>query len=86
MVEYLEVDKNKNAESENEAQSANADAGSGTGRRSSDDGEFNFEKELAEYNGMVKNMDLSNVQEGVKADLMITTLEGTIFKLDWSVS
>ena len=85
MVEYLAPDK-KNAESENEAASANADAGSGAGGRSSNEGEFDFNKELTEYNGMVKEMKLSNVTDGVKADLIVITLEGTVFKMDWSVS
>ena len=85
MVEYLDVGE-KDVGSGNEAASANADAGSGAGGRSSNEGEFNFDKELVEYNGMVKEMKLSNVQEGLKADLMVITLEGTIFKLDWSVS
>ena len=60
MVEYLDVEK-KNEASGNEAESANAEAGSGAGGRSSNEGEFNFDKELLEYNKMVKETKLSNV-------------------------
>ena len=65
-----------------DAGSANADAGS----RGSQDKEFSFVQELEEYKGMVKDMDLTDVQDGLKADLLLVTLEGTVFKLDWSVN
>ena len=84
MVEYLAVDK-KSAGSK-DAGSVNADAGSDSQGRRSQDGEFNFDKELQEYNGMVKEMELSNVQEGVRADLNVVTLEGTFYKLDWNIN
>ena len=54
----LNIEK-KSAGSDN-AGSANADAGS-QGRRMSEDGEFNFDRELMEYEGMVKEMKLSNI-------------------------
>ena len=60
MVEYLAVDK-KSAGSKDAAGSVNADAGSDSAGRRSQDGEFNFAQEIVEYNGMVKELELSNV-------------------------
>ena len=53
MVEYLDIDK-KSGGSQNGG-SVNADAGM------SDNEDFNFEKELEEFKGMVKEMELKNV-------------------------
>ena len=83
MVEYLGVDK---AEDRDGADSANADAGSDDMGRRSNEGEFNFDRELLEYNDLVKDIKLTNVQEGNRADLEVVTLEGTYFKMDWVVT
>ena len=53
MVEYLDIEK-KSGGSQNGG-SVNADAGM------SDHEDFNFEKELKEFKGMVKEMELKNV-------------------------
>ena len=55
-MESLNVQQNNQAE----VVSANADAGSHEGRCSFD-AEFNFEKELEEYTGLVKQAQLDNV-------------------------
>ena len=77
MVEYLDIDKKDGS---NNGGSVNADAGM------SDQEDFNFEKELEEYKGMVKDMNLKNVEEGIKAELTVISLEGTSFNINWSVA
>ena len=80
-MESLKVEKQESQD----GVSANADAGS-NGGRSSNEGEFNFNKELKDYKDLVKDIQLKNVEEGVKADLSLVTLEGTCFVIAWSVA
>lgn len=49
--------------------------------------EFSFEKELKEYRegGMVKDLALEVVNEGVLANLSLITLEDVVFKIKWTV-
>ena len=80
-MESLKVEK----QDSQDGVSANADAGS-HGGRSSNEGEFNFKRELKEFKDLVKETKLTNVQEGVKADLAVQILEGTCFQIAWSVA
>ena len=81
MVESLQIQKQEIQDGD----SANADAGS-KGGRSSNEGEFNFNKEINEYKEFVKDMQLSEVQEGIQAILTLETLEGDFYRLSWSVA
>ena len=49
--------------------------------------EFNFERELKEYSegGMVKELELDVISEGVSANLTVTTLEDIVFQIKWTV-
>ena len=77
MVEHLDIEKKSGSQN---GGSVNADGGL------SDQTEFSFENELKEYKGLVADMQLSNVQDGISAELVVVTLEGIGFKLDWSVA